>query len=40
MIEVYKKVFKTYPFPIFNDSYLKKTMEENVFILEYLKKIN
>jgi putative beta-lysine N-acetyltransferase len=27
---VYKKVFKTYPFPIFNTGYILKTMKENV----------
>lgn len=30
MVDLYKKVFKTYPFPIFNTSYLIKTMNENI----------
>lgn len=30
MIEVYKAVFETYPFPIHDEGYLKKTMKENV----------
>jgi putative beta-lysine N-acetyltransferase len=30
MANLYKKVFKTYPFPIFDKEYLKKTMEENI----------
>ncbi len=30
MINVYKKVFKTYPFPIHESSYLKATMLDNV----------
>ncbi|MEZ4598966.1 MAG: putative beta-lysine N-acetyltransferase [Syntrophotaleaceae bacterium] len=30
MAEVYRQVFATYPFPIWDPSYLKKTMEENV----------
>jgi putative beta-lysine N-acetyltransferase len=28
--EVYKQVFKTYPFPIFDCKYIKKTMKENL----------
>lgn len=28
--EIYGKVFRTYPFPIFEKSYLKKTMHENL----------
>lgn len=30
MIDVYKKVFKTYPFPIHDQNFILKTMEENV----------
>ena len=30
MIELYKRVFKTYPFPIFESDYLKQTMNENI----------
>ena len=30
MVEVYSKVFKSYPFPINNNSYLLSTMRENV----------
>jgi len=30
MAEVYKVVFKTYPFPIHDPEYLKKTMKENI----------
>ncbi|MFP4697585.1 MAG: putative beta-lysine N-acetyltransferase [Eubacteriales bacterium] len=29
MVEVYKQVFKTYPFPIHDYTYLQKTMDEN-----------
>jgi len=28
--ELYRKVFRTYPFPIHNQGYIQKTMEENV----------
>jgi putative beta-lysine N-acetyltransferase len=30
LVELYKKVFKTYPFPIHEKSYIKETMNENV----------
>lgn len=30
MIAVYKKVFKTYPFPIYDKKYIEKTMKDNV----------
>jgi len=30
MTEVYHKVFKSYPFPIYDQAYIRKTMEENV----------
>lgn len=30
IIDVYRKVFKTYPFPIHNPGYILKTMKENV----------
>ncbi len=30
MIPIYKKVFKSYPFPIFDEKYLLKTMNSNV----------
>lgn len=30
MAELYKEVFKSYPFPIFNPDYILKTMSENV----------
>lgn len=33
MIQVYKKVFKTYPFPIFDKQYLSDTMKENMIYL-------
>ena len=33
MIEVYKKVFSTYPFPIFDVEYLRKTMEKNILYI-------
>lgn len=29
MIDVFKKVFQTYPFPIFNSQFIKKSMEED-----------
>ena len=29
MADLYKKVFDTYPFPIFDPRYIKKTMDEN-----------
>lgn len=32
IIEVYKSVFKTYPFPIFDRNFVKKSMEDNVRI--------
>lgn len=30
MVDLYKKVFETYPFPIYDPEYLIKTMEENI----------
>ncbi len=30
MMEIYKKVFESYPFPIFDGNYLLKTMHENI----------
>ena len=30
LVNVYKEVFKTYPFPIFNEEYIAKTMDENI----------
>lgn len=30
MAEVYKNVFSSYPFPIFNPEYLKETMKDNI----------
>ncbi|MFA9465295.1 MAG: putative beta-lysine N-acetyltransferase [Velocimicrobium sp.] len=30
MVAVYQSVFKSYPFPIFDEAYLLKTMEENL----------
>ncbi|WP_424356886.1 putative beta-lysine N-acetyltransferase [Methanocella sp. MCL-LM] len=30
LAKLYKQVFATYPFPIFDEAYLKKTMEENI----------
>lgn len=30
MVEVYREVFKTYPFPIHDPAYLRKTMDENI----------
>lgn len=30
LAELYSKVFKSYPFPIFEENYLKKTMDENI----------
>ncbi len=30
LTEIYKKVFKSYPFPIFEADYIKKTMTENI----------
>ena len=30
MVEIYKKVFQSYPFPIHEDEYILKTMEDNV----------
>ncbi len=30
MAEIYKVVFKTYPFPIHDPEYIKKTMQENI----------
>jgi putative beta-lysine N-acetyltransferase len=35
--EVYKQVFQTYPFPIHDPEYLKKTMDENVIYFAILK---
>lgn len=31
MTDVYRKVFKTYPFPIHDENYILKTMSDNVF---------
>ena len=31
LTELYKIVFKSYPFPIFEDNYILKTMQENIF---------
>jgi putative beta-lysine N-acetyltransferase len=41
MCMVYKKVFETYPFPIFNEEYIEKTMNENLiyFSIKYKEKI-
>ncbi|RDU24442.1 putative beta-lysine N-acetyltransferase [Anaerosacchariphilus polymeriproducens] len=33
MVEVYKKVFKTYPFPIYDKKYIAETMKDNVIYL-------
>lgn len=30
MVEIYKEVFPTYPFPIHDTDYIKKTMDENI----------
>ncbi len=30
IVEVYKRVFASYPFPIFDPSYIEKTMQENI----------
>ncbi|HEY3272500.1 MAG TPA: putative beta-lysine N-acetyltransferase [Methanocella sp.] len=30
LAQLYRKVFATYPFPIFDEGYLKKTMKENI----------
>jgi putative beta-lysine N-acetyltransferase len=30
MVEVYRMVFETYPFPIFESQYIMKTMDENI----------
>lgn len=30
MVQLFKKVFKSYPFPIFDETYLEKTMDENI----------
>ncbi len=30
MVPLYKKIFSTYPFPIHEESYIEKTMEENL----------
>lgn len=30
MIDLYKKVFKTYPFPIYEEEYIKQTMKDNI----------
>ncbi len=30
LTELYSKVFKSYPFPIFDNDYIKKTMQENI----------
>jgi putative beta-lysine N-acetyltransferase len=33
--KLYSKVFKSYPFPIFENKYLKKTMSENIIYFGY-----
>ncbi len=30
LVDLYEKTFKVYPFPIFDEAYIKKTMEENI----------
>lgn len=30
IVKLYKKVFETYPFPIFDGNYIKKTMKKNI----------
>ncbi|MEQ8364511.1 MAG: putative beta-lysine N-acetyltransferase [Cyclobacteriaceae bacterium] len=30
LVNLYEKTFKVYPFPIFDESYIKKTMDENI----------
>lgn len=37
LTEIYWKVFRSYPFPIFEEEYLKKTMQENVLYLGVFK---
>jgi putative beta-lysine N-acetyltransferase len=38
MVSLYKKVFKTYPFPIFDEEYILKTMNENLMYFGIYKK--
>lgn len=38
MVSLYKKVFKTYPFPIFDEKYILKTMNENLMYFGIYKK--
>ncbi len=30
LVNLYEKTFKVYPFPIFDEKYIKKTMDENI----------
>jgi len=36
--EMYKKIFQTYPFPIYDQTYILKTMQENVIYFSICKK--
>lgn len=38
MVSLYKKVFKTYPFPIFDEKYILQTMNENLMYFGIYKK--
>lgn len=38
MVSLYKKVFKTYPFPIFDEEYILQTMNENLMYFGIYKK--
>lgn len=38
MVSLYKKVFKTYPFPIYEEDYIKQTMKENIIYFGIYKK--
>ena len=38
IVELYKKVFKTYPFPIYDPKYILKTMQRNVIYFSIWKK--
>ncbi len=38
MVSLFKEVFKTYPFPIHEEEYIKKTMKENVLYFGIYKK--
>src|SRR5690554_1294676 len=38
MIKIYKKVFTTYPFPIFNGDYILETMNDNIIYFGVFKK--